>query len=818
MAIRINNIAYIDKFRTAVTDVDWLLANIGEPLDIEIDFTVEISQIAQSQSTDESDWFYYQPSPSLVNLTNTDGLIWAENSEAFAEFYVGDTINISGSPSNVGNFTIIDKRGNQGIVVLEPLTGRGLYKTGTIINVTTSFAGIKYYWNLIENSEAPNYLSRVTGEEQMAKVNNANAASTTPITMVLNGNKDYQIDSITIEGIAAYTYSQAFTIKHSTVVTPLFIESQYNDLLARTKPSYFEAGNCLKHIFKIEANRDLSNPNDLQTIEYNERLGETGWFNENYNGGSTNYSYSNLVITRVSDSATLDALELSSACDVTFDIDNTTDSPFSSLNTKSMALFWQLPEQDNYTQNGRNLQQNFVYDYAQHTLDAATSVGSAYNVAIAEFETVILSASKIACRIRVSLNANSQGYVNENANKRYLLGFMVENHALTRETSDKVNLLLNVNDFEIQLYNSNLISNTTQFLNHRFNSFADGISLIEAFPTDDLVSYSEFNIDFNGLESDGINILNVAHELVLTHPTNAEIKLESNVYTTTASQFLSGYVPLIDVEQNREFRLSDGDFRKLVDITRDSANDSGTIYAYKTTYPFFVRWETWEALSGVTNPPSGVYDTTLPNNGLNHYWYRYQTLGYELNYRLKFTILQNGEQFNQEFDSAIIMHPFDDNAEWGNETIKSYDVDSATELVSGGNKFLQSYTSSKLVASFEKVSGTLPDIADVDIVFWGIVKENGNIKSVVRFSSVYDDNGNTFFSSTDGLGYVVKNKTGSVYTGEVLVDYTKLPSASDFTIYARIYDNPPFGCPADGISTEADVCILTEDELNLIQE
>jgi len=57
-----------------------------------------------------------------------------------------------------------------------------------------------------------------------------------------------------------------------------------------------------------------------------------------------------------------------------------------------------------------------------------------------------------------------------------------------------------------------------------------------------------------------------------------------------------------------------------------------------------------------------------------------------------------------------------------------------------------------------------------------------------------------------------------LYKGKVRVDYTQLPSGSDFTIYARLYDAPPFGCPANGIATESPECILTEDGNNIITE
>ena len=477
-----------------------------------------------------------------------------------------------------------------------------------------------------------------------------------------------------------------------------------------------------------------------------------------------------------------------------------------------MGIFWTLPDNETqYQNNGRTLEENFVHDYALATSDAGVTNGNNYGTtlqAIEETEITHIDSDNIDVRIRFDFGSLSQSIVNENDFKQYLFGFTIANSNLGREVSDKITLLLNVAEFELQLFDVDLITNNTGFLFHRYSTFGEGVANPSVMPVDDMVAYSQFSIDFNGLESDGINILNTSHELVLTHATNTEIVLESNTYSTAATSFLNGYVPIIDMEQNRAFTITDNDFRKLVTVKRDSANDSGTVYAYESTYPFFVRWETWEALLGVTNPPTGVYDSTLPNDGLNHFWYRFSTLGYTLNYRLRFTIEQNGQQFNQEFDSPMTMYDFNSNSDYNNEYIKSYDVATSTELINGTDKLLQGYVDTRLEAAFDKTVGTLPAIADVDIVFWIIGKEKGTIKSVKRASSFYADSGDTWFKGITTPNLVDKTKTSTLYEGKVLVDFTKL-SGSDFTVYSRLHETPP-ACPILAIAKEGGVCISKE--------
>jgi hypothetical protein len=815
VGIIVEDVRYLDKFRPTETDVDWSLYNIGEPYDVEIDYRVEEVAIAESQSVDDSGYIILNPTSSTSNIADTDGVAYSD-SPKFTNFFVGDTVTVTGAfnTSNDGSYTIIEKISDYAIRLNTSFISSFVSTNGTIY-ITTPFAGHKYLFNWIENA-APTQFIEVESQQENQLYYDSATTALGATSMLWNGNGTNEIEGATIEGGGTSTYGQKFTIKHTGVVTPFFLAAQLADTQARLNPEYFEAGNCLKHVFKLEVNRDLSNPNDTQVITYDEREGNTGWLNENYNGQKENYTFSNLVLTRVSDATTLDALELSSTTDATFTVTNTVDSPFSATLTKGMGVFWILPDlETSYQNNSRTLKENFVYDYGLNTIATITN-GNNFGTtlqAIEEVEITYVDADNIDVRIRFSFGSLAQSIINENDFKNYLFGFTIENESLTRETSDKTTLFVNTNQFYVQLFDSNLITNTTGFLFHRYSDFSDAVSLPDVFPVDDLVASSQFNIDFNGLESDGIDILSVSHELVLKHATNAEILVESNTYNTAGSDLLNGYVPLIDVNQNRAFTIADNDFRKLVSIERDSANDSGTTFAYKTTYPFFLRWETWEALS-VSNPPSGVYDSSLPNNGLNNFLYRYSVEGYTLNYRLRFTILQNGEQFTQEFDSPTTMYDFDSNAEWNNEYIKSYDVATSTELISGSDKFLQGYTDTRLEAAFDKTVGTLPAIADIDIVFWIIGKEKGTIKSVKRASSFYADSGDTWFKGITSNELVNKTKTVSLYEGKILVDFTKL-SGSDFTVYARLHDNIS-GIPLDAKLLEDGTLKVLEDSTTKI--
>jgi len=130
-------------------------------------------------------------------------------------------------------------------------------------------------------------------------------------------------------------------------------------------------------------------------------------------------------------------------------------------------------------------------------------------------------------------------------------------------------------------------------------------------------------------------------------------------------------------------------------------------------------------------------------------------------------------------------------------------------LLSGSTKLIQGYTDTRIVASFEKLTGDIPVIDDVEIVIWIEVKEIGGISDIRRFSSVYEAGTDTWFKSVDASNKVVKAKVGSVYTGECIVDYTKLPDNAEFTIYARLYDL--------GTATIPNAKLLESGDLKLLE-
>lgn len=820
MSTIIEEIRILDLFRPAEPS-SFLKAHMGEPITIEVDFRIQDAAVPQSDfNVDDGMWILFRPTiqEAGIEVEGNNGIL--SNEPIFAGMFEGDEITITGTNGNDGVKTIIEIVDDYTILV-NGTTTREEDATPGVLYLSTPFQGIKYFYNFIENDESTNFESKVDGETQRLVIGDADHTNLSPQNMAFQGEKSYQIFGATIEGRNGVTTAQSFTIKHTTVLTPVFLAGLFGEFEDGNTFTFYDLVKCLRNVIRLEVNRDISDPNDFQEIIWDEVEGNTGGREESFNGNSTNYFVDGYTIERLSDNVFLDEMELAERMEINFKVKNTVDTPFSNANTKTLAQFNYLPTtEEQYQKNGRTLHQNFVYDYGFATVGGVTVNGlnNGSNLqAIETIQSTFISSSEINVKLIVDFGSEAQSIINEDGFKNYQLSIITENHALTKETSDKAALFVDVDTFFVQLTTTNLISNDIRFLQHRHSTYGSGKTTLDAFPVDDIVAYNKFSIDFDGLESDGINITSIKHECLFEKGGEKDIVVESNTYVVSATQFEEGFVPILDFEKNRPFQIADGDFRKLVQVKRDPSADSGTTKGFYATYPFFIRWENWEALNGVDDPAAGVYDPALPNNGINHYWYRYQTLGYTFKYKTTFNIVQNGVPFTQSFEGTLTLHPFNDNPDWGNESIKSYDIDTAQEIQNGGTKYLQSWKDTKLISTFDKVAGTEPLIEDVDIVFWAIPFEGGNINNVRRFSSFYDASGNTWFKGELGVLKVVKDKTGSVYTGECLTDKNKIPSPDKFGVYSRLYE--PEACPPNAILEDVTLdCMLTDVTLEPILE
>ncbi len=109
----------------------------------------------------------------------------------------------------------------------------------------------------------------------------------------------------------------------------------------------------------------------------------------------------------------------------------------------------------------------------------------------------------------------------------------------------------------------------------------------------------------------------------------------------------------ITFSQDRSYRIPN-EIRKTIKIERDFASDTTDVKYFNYWYPFMERWQYWITLLNITAPPSGIFDPSMPLNGLNNFWYRFTTVAdWHLWYDVILTLEQNGVEFQQTFSSKL---------------------------------------------------------------------------------------------------------------------------------------------------------------------
>lgn len=793
MAITVTSINFYNDLRAEA--VNWLLANVGDKIRIETIIEVATKFVGSSANP--------------FTLNNTDGYIgdgWFTSPlDAFAGMEIGDTImTFNQNDSTTGSFTIIDKLSDREIQLDTPFGDPDNTIFGAmVVSLVKPITGIKVRENFIENNEQLNYISKVDGSEQVFIHENINAASATVLTMEFLGSPCYQIGSATIEGVPPIQttpyYANEFKIIRHTYVTPFILATQLLDALAGTKPTYFTNLKCLKYVFNIQALYLYSDPNRYAEITWNEDDGNSGWFNENFNSGVTNYSISDLIYSRLSPVEIISNLELTGSAQlVSFAINNTTDTPFTS-STKFVLNFIKVPyDQIEYVNNGRTLDENFVFDRALQTTNTASVNGEKFGTGMQVLKQVVgsyVNSGQINISAQVDFGVDALSIIQESDQFYYLLWVSVQDPALTTSTADKVNLIVDLDTYYIDNTDPDMIVSENLFITHPYNDRADGVATIDIFPNDEVVADCLFYIDKDGRETDDILLKSVTAKVKAKNSsTLEEFTLDSFTLPLDNLPIVGGF-QYINQEIARQFHIPATEIRKKIKILRRDDLDASEKHYYQVSFAFLNRWEYWvPCLLANTD----FFDASEPNNNLNHYWYHYTNgLNWDIYFELNITATKNGNLLGYTFENVTVQQDYDSNVRITPKTIKSYTEDGSVELfdVLNVKRFILGYDYTLIQAEFTHTLGPF-DPDETTVVFRIETHESGGVSNSRRMSSRHESDSDTWFKALPAVGAekVQLTYSGNKVTAKALINHnllpniTPLPGQPAFTVYARLYD------------------------------
>lgn len=801
MPASITAIRFKNEFRSE--SVNWLLANVGDKINIEIDLS--ISTWALSTSND----------PFIINCTNNIiGLYWLFDPRGgFADFQAGDYVdridNTTGLVVDTGQY-IVAKQDDFYIQLNNNYQSYGTNTTtaDSIYTVKTKPTAVKYFFNLIENNEALNYNSKIDSTIQQMLATGLDATDLlTLVPLNFLGAKPYQIGSATIVGAGEVTlpvFTSSFTIVHQTFITPFMLKAQWDDILNNIAPDYFSNTNCLKFVTQINAYYDYNNPNRIITTELSEIFGNTGWFNENFNEEDNNYYIDSIVYKRP-DTTIIPAIELSTTeTTVEITIKNIIDSPFSNNNTKFTLNFVKAPQDEaEYQGNTLSQAQNFLFDRALQTIGSASVNGDNYGTAYQVLKTVhanFVSSSEILITAQIAMDTSIVGALNDIDEKKYMIFVAIQNHTLATAVADKVSLLATPNSFYEDATDPGMIVISNKYLRHfETNPDTEGVTALDSLKEDEVVAYTQFYVDKTGRYIDAfgnpITIQLISAEAIIKAKNSSTLegfKLDGFSQTLSTLPVVNDN-QYINLTQNRQFHIPVSEIRNKIFINRRTDLDASDKFYYEFYFPFMVRWEYFKA---ILTANGDFFDASLPaiqQNGWNNDWYRYSTFtDWGIYYEMVIRAKKNGQLLTYRFENQININDYESTSDYAPVSIKAYDPDTNTLLFDAINNkdFLLGYKNTRIEAIFSSASTPIdPDL--VEFLIHIEVYEEGGTDGTRRYSSIWATSGDTWFLSTDGSDKVIKtvNMAGDEVKGTLLIDFTQIPlNKKIFKIEARIFD------------------------------
>lgn len=799
MAVIITNRTITDKLRPS-SDVNWSLFTIGEPLTITIDFEV----FTYKTFTENSPLQYgHAPSANTYALANSSGRL--------SDINVGDEIKIvDGATTFI--VTVMNVLSPNLIITDYDFGSYSASSTAVIYNITP-ITGVGMPYGFIENAEILNFNSKVDGSFQKMYAIGLDAANTTPIPMVFDGLLPYQTGSATIEGVSydTTTGKQVFRIIHETTVTPIYLANQLVDTQNEVAPTYYFNSRCLKHVYRIEAYGVYSNPNSRQWADCIQEIGNSGWFNEVFNGSARDYIITDVEING---SAT-DKLRLdTTAQTIEFNINGTTGD-FN--NPYNILLGWaKLPNnQSEYQGNSRTFDENFLFTntlLTEASIDFTPStVGTTYE-SCTNVKYDYVNSNQLHITMTIQFNDAALAVMNESLTPRYTFWITLSNFVLTTAaTQNKQAIYSGV----YETYNpsvADIVVIYPKFLRHYENVNDAGVEAgITTIKEDECVMYSSIFLFPLNFPLPTV-FTKVTQQIVAKKNNGREFVIED--FQFNPSQVFSGDYQITNFSGTRVFQIPTTEPRKNVTISNCYAD--GDKIRFDIAYGFMIRWEYWIALIGAN---TDFYDINYPQNGLNQDWFRYQNADWGVYFRTVIDITYNGIPMSYKLDNLIEINDYESNVDFTTKDVESYTM-SGNSLFDSVNSrwYIQSFANTQIKATFEK---NAPLNINLCYVVFGIeIFEQGGIAGRQRYSSKWATNNplTCFIPLTGISGNKVEltQPASDTIVAKAVIDHTLLPQGNIiYKIVARLYEND--GSAGNKI-TEDGIDKFTEDDEQKIIE
>ena len=740
MGVEIKKREYTSMFRPQDTGINWLLGNTGEwqKLNIEAEFGVLIEfDTTNSLFIDE---------PDVLTLTN--GKSW--NEYGFAE---GDSIvlqwihrDITNPSSPVDNFNRVPFPGdvirigriedNKAYIVDgtsgNPIGGFGVWSQIVPVNSATfnivdvlvytekKPQGIKFNYGHIENSESSsnNLTSFIDGTLTEFLLENTDDLSIMPIGLPRNMEPLGNQSGMSIAYVkCTYLGPTFFNIKHRYEIELVFMLSSFfediTNLEDRVAPGQVFDAASLTDNFELIGMPVYNNPNieiknDLSNTD---KLGNTGWFDENYNGLENDFNIVSLTYQKHTDlsqpagGTTVAQLDYQNNIKVTAVIDRVLN--LTGQTKYQFGFAWVPIEDDDFKQNEypfyKNLLMNTggqindfedafnvsnVYRFTPSTLPLTKSFGysaTANTMDVQWLRVAQTGPEQVTFEATFEPNPGFAAMFEamDETERNYILWISIADQNEITNFSNRVSLLLDYSQMKTFIEPVGPYPGMTiDFLDHTQdeNSVASTCGN-DIRIEDDLLARVFFTID---------EAVSATIPVVTALSYGFIVERDSDGLTYELENFRVDLTQYPDTTQfnfdaSRGFKLVAGNDKNFIKVDYWAPLDTGlTVKGVRGLYGYKVRWEDWiKRINVPAEIEQDFYNNAELNNGINNDWYQWlSNAGYTLSFVVYTDAILNGQTVRYINTKPLPFVDYDANPDI--TTVVNYYRESDSTLLVGG--------------------------------------------------------------------------------------------------------------------------------------
>jgi hypothetical protein len=604
---------------------------------------------------------------------------------------------------------------------------------------------------------------------------------------------------VTYEGV--FSGKQRYKINYVFIITPFW--ENLTDLENATNPTYYAGRECITDSVNIKFFPEVGNPNNVvePDISQLQLQGNTGWFNENRNGGINLFPLASLELSDPLSGVPLSGIK--SNAETRFSI--TLDRPNGTATSEySINWLWTPTDTTIYQNNKDPFHENCMLcmaggrGFIPLTESTPSQVyggfknrkGAKMDI---DFDSITHTVNTVTIKGKFKPNGNFGNYIDSlgGTDLNYIIWVSVGDDTLTTTTTDRVSVLVEYGEMVTTAGNIQSFDVSNSFLNHAQDPTQVGISSYLGCVEDEMIGRSIIRVDTaNNEVLEEIRLSIEGYNIV----TNERYTLETNTYDLTVFPADVNGIQQVNIDTTRGFLMASGVNKNEVKMSRSPIDDIGTLLGYRCNYAFRMNWEDWIAN---TNVPSDFFNSALLNNGLNNDWANKEdAINWLLTYNVNLRVNRGGSIINTRNSFDFSVRDYEESIIWDGE-ITHFDDTKTNSLFLGVNadgireNAITTNDNTWVQADFD-LEDPFGDVGDIND-YYGVIRmeeyRNGGLFAIHMLSTILtnETTNNLLVPLTGETATKITKVSATKIRLECYIDKDKIdPNVAQYKLSARI--------------------------------